>query len=91
MSDSIKKVGDDYLPCEAYQGNLIDEQGFYRFESEGEFYFSFIDHGIVVLRSEGYASEAGRENGIASVLKNINDEETFRKLKLLIGKDVLTK
>jgi len=89
MSDSIKKVGDDYLPCEAYQGNLIDEQGFYRFESEGEFYFSFIDHGIVVLRSEGYASEAGRENGIASVLKNINDEEKYSTKQLEDGSWVL--
>ncbi|HQV66081.1 MAG TPA: YegP family protein, partial [Saprospiraceae bacterium] len=89
MSDSNKKIGDDYLPCSAYQGSVTDENGFHRFEEAGEFYFSVIDHGIVVLRSEGYASESGRENGIASVLKNIQDEDKYGTKQLEDGSWVL--
>ncbi len=60
-------VIDDYLPCEAYAGM----EGYHKFEHEGEYYFSYNDiAGNVILRSEGYKSEAARDNGIESVKKN---------------------
>lgn len=90
MSDQIQHRDDDYLPCSSYQGGKTDENGFYRFENEGKFYFSYLDHGIVALRSEGYSSESGRENGILSVLKNMNDEDRYSTKMLPDGSWVLS-
>jgi uncharacterized protein YegP (UPF0339 family)/outer membrane protein OmpA-like peptidoglycan-associated protein len=90
MSNEIQRRDDDYLPCDAYHHSITDEHGFHRFESEGKYYFSFIDHGIVALRSEGYSSEAGRENGIASVKKNMDNEDMYATKMLPNGKWVLS-
>ncbi|MFT7450397.1 MAG: hypothetical protein ACI9VN_001114 [Patescibacteria group bacterium] len=58
---------DEYLGCDAYAG----PEGFTSFEKDGEFYFGYNDaNGQTLLRSQGYKSEAARNNGIASVKKN---------------------
>ncbi len=71
---------DDYLDCEAYGGHEQSEKhkGFSTFEKEGEFYFAMLDlDGEVRMRSEGYKSEAARDNGIESVLKNRKIRERY--------------
>ncbi|MBK6566093.1 MAG: DUF1508 domain-containing protein [Saprospiraceae bacterium] len=81
---------DDYLPCQDYiiEGN--DSSGITRFENEGKFYFSFSENNKIILRSEGYSNEAGRENGIASVLKNINNEGLYHTRRLPDGRWILS-
>ncbi len=90
MSNEVQHRDDDYLPCQHYQGDKRDENGFYRFEENGKFYFSFIDHGIVALRSEGYSNESGRENGIASVMKNMSNEDMYSTKLLPDGRWILS-
>ncbi|MEO1628687.1 MAG: YegP family protein, partial [Bacteroidota bacterium] len=83
---SKDKVIDDYLPCEAYAG----ETGFHKFfnEEKNEHYFSYnrASDGKTMLRSEGYTTEAARDNGIRSVIKNAPLEERWRSEAVLNGK-----
>jgi len=72
---------DDYLPCKRYMGNTPRQDGIHKFTEEGKFYFSFLENGNVILRSEGYTSEGGRENGILSILKNMEHEAQYKVLK----------
>jgi outer membrane protein OmpA-like peptidoglycan-associated protein/uncharacterized protein YegP (UPF0339 family) len=67
-----------------------DAAGFFTFESEGSHYFSFIENGRVVLCSEGYTTESGRDNGIASVQKNMALEERYSVVQIENGKWVMT-
>lgn len=76
---------DDYLPCKSYRGHAAAETGIYKFTAEGKFYFSFIENGLVILRSEGYTSEGGRENGILSILKNKENEDQYKIVMLEDG------
>ena len=69
----MDKRQDDYLSLKSYEGHdkLSDHPDFSTFEKDGEHYFAMHDKaGNVVLRSEGYSSEKGRDNGIQSVIKN---------------------
>ncbi|MEO1257353.1 MAG: DUF1508 domain-containing protein [Bacteroidota bacterium] len=73
-------VLDDYLPCDRYAG----EAGFHRFfNAQGEeWYFGFNGNdGKTFLRSEGYTTEAARDNGIASVIKNAPLEERWKMIE----------
>ena len=80
---SSSKVQDDYLPCESYVG----AEGFHTFESNGEYYFSYNNgDGTVFLRSEGYTTQAARDNGIASVQKNAPLPERWHTGEALNGK-----
>ncbi len=75
---------DDYLDCEDYNGHDQSKKykGFSTFEKEGEFYFAMLDlSGGVRLRSEGYKSEAARNNGVESVLKNRKIRERYSILE----------
>ena len=72
---------DDYLPCSFYSGKTYTDDGIYSFEKDGKFYFSFMDNERVILRSEAYTSEAGRNNGIVSILKNKENESQYKVLK----------
>lgn len=74
---------DHYLPCENYAGQNRLEQypgfaGWFN-ESDGNWYFAAVTNflGAVVLRSESYTSEAGRNNGIESVMRNRDIEERY--------------
>jgi len=71
------KVVDEYLDCAAYKGGA----GFHKFKNDasGEHYFAYNDdNGKTYLRSEGYTSESGRDNGIESVIKNAPNDERWR-------------
>jgi len=69
-----KKNVDDYLPCEEYKGDV----GFTKFTKEKEFYFGFNgEDGNTYLRSEVYANEHGRDNGIDSVIRNAPKNERW--------------
>ncbi len=79
------KIADDYMPCEAYTGGA----GFHTFfdETRKEYYFAYNDKdGNTLLRSEGYTTEAARDNGIASVKKNAPIEKRWKKETALNGK-----
>ncbi len=79
--DNTNLNHNDYLPCKYYMGSTPRQDGIYKFTEEGKFYFSFLENGIVILRSEGYTSEGGRENGIVSILKNMENENQYKVLK----------
>jgi uncharacterized protein YegP (UPF0339 family) len=68
-----KKRQDDYLALSEYSGHSpsVKYADFLIFTKDGEHYFGMLDkNGDVGLRSEGYSSEASRDNGIESVIKN---------------------
>ncbi len=88
--DQLRDYDDDYLRCRDYHTNVPAEDGFHRFEKEGKFYFAFIDHGVVVLRSEGYAVDKSRENGIESVKKNMDDDDNYSVINLPGGQFALS-
>ncbi len=79
-TDNLKQ--DDYLPCSFYDGKTPSEDGIYNFSENEKYYFSLIENGKVILRSEGYKTEAGRVNGIVSTLKNKENESQYKVLKL---------
>lgn len=55
--------------------------------TNGEFQFNLkAGNGQVILTSEGYASKANCENGIASVRKNSQDDSKFEKKTASNGK-----
>ncbi len=71
---------DDYLSLKHYEGHPLSDKmkGFSTFSHEGEFYFALLDKGgKAFLRSEGYSSEKGRENGMQSVQKNKSLKERW--------------
>ena len=75
---------DEYLPIEEYRGHKMskEHQGFCTFTKGGEFYFGMADNnGKVRLRSQGYKSEAARDNGIQSVIKNKDLEKRWAVLE----------
>jgi uncharacterized protein YegP (UPF0339 family) len=78
--DTAGGIVEDYLPCEAYDGHAAAEKypGFTTFSADGQHFFAMVDGaGNVMLRSEAYKSEASRNNGIESVMKNRDLEERY--------------
>jgi uncharacterized protein YegP (UPF0339 family) len=75
------RINEDYLSCEEYKDQPSSSYerftSFYN-EADSQHYFALVDgQGDVLLRSEGYSSEAGRNNGIESVQRNRNMEERY--------------
>ena len=68
---------DEYLAPSDYLGYDVSDAGFSAFEKDGSFYFSKVDGDQVIFMSQGYTSEAGRNNGIESVKKNMVLEERY--------------
>ncbi len=73
---------DNYLPCEQYSAAPDSDRspGFKTWleESSNSWYFAVVtNRKRVVLRSEAYASEAARDNGIDSVNRNRDIEERY--------------
>ena len=73
---------DHYLDCEDYQNRPASNyEGFSAFAIENDdhaHHFAMTDPaGNVLLISEGYASEAGRNNGIESVMRNRDIDERY--------------
>ena len=81
---------DNYIPCDQYATANADDKGFCRFSKDDQYYFSYVENDKVILRSEGYDAEKSRENGIASVLKNMTDDANFKTKQLENGKWVLS-
>jgi outer membrane protein OmpA-like peptidoglycan-associated protein/uncharacterized protein YegP (UPF0339 family) len=82
---------DNYLNPSLYKSHNRNSNGFAKFEYEDEFYFAYIDeNGKVILRSEGYKSESSRDNGIESVMKNMDADDHYKALKLENGTWVLS-
>jgi uncharacterized protein YegP (UPF0339 family) len=67
----------DYKPLAFYEKHGGKSAGFNTFEQGGESYFNYAQGGKVVLISEAYTSAAGRDNGIASVKKNMKLAERY--------------
>ncbi|SMO52676.1 DUF1508 domain-containing protein [Solitalea koreensis] len=82
-----KRDIDDYLPCSAYEGHSRSAiNDFTTFEANGKYYFAMVDaNGKVMLRSEGYGSIAGRDNGIQSVIANREIKERYITKELSNG------
>lgn len=76
---------DNYLEYSAYN-QAPESDGFARFEQDGLYYFSYIHDEIVILCSEGYQSESGREDGILSVQKNMDIEDHYKLIQTESGK-----
>ena len=70
----------------------MNENGFSTFvdPENNEYYFAYTEEGKVILRSEGYAQAAGRDNGVASVIKNMVDESKYKARMLPDGRWVLS-
>ena len=66
---------DEYLECASYKN---DNNGFNKFDAQEEAYFGYNYNGKTYLRSEGYTSAKGRDNGIDSVVKNAPIEERWK-------------
>lgn len=81
----------NYVDCSHYKGHIRHSNGFSTFEHEGEFYFAYIDeNGNVILRSEGYKTEASRNNGIESVMKNMDSDNRYKTIQQEDGKWALS-
>lgn len=75
---------DNYLPCDAYAGHKESPaEGIRTFVGEdGQYYFAMLDKdGDVSMRSEGYPTIAGRDNGVASVLKNRDNKDRYAEIE----------
>jgi len=73
------KAVDEYLECAAYKGPAEFHK--FKHDKSGEFYFAYNDSASkTFLRSEGYTSEKGRDNGIASVIKNAPNDDRWKAL-----------
>jgi uncharacterized protein YegP (UPF0339 family) len=77
---------DDYLPCKTYldkepHGKIENITKFFDKKTD-KFYFGLMaSDKTILLRSEGYTSSKGCENGILSVLKNIEILDRLSTLK----------
>ncbi len=71
---------DEYLHIDKYKGHKTSAKykGFCTFSHDGQYYFGMLDTtNKVRLRSQGYKSEAARDNGIESVIKNRDQEKRW--------------
>ena len=67
---------DEYMGLDFYRSNASGD-GFNRFENDGNHYFTYNGGNDVILFSQAYTAEAGRDNGIASVTKNAPIEKRY--------------
>ena len=71
---------DDYLPGSAYEGHPTDadHSDMAKFSKDGEFLFVvYNSEGNVLLRSERYPTEAARDKGFDSVVKNRDSDDQY--------------
>ncbi|MEM9886527.1 MAG: DUF1508 domain-containing protein [Bacteroidota bacterium] len=74
------KGGDDYEPLSFYQSNIAGvENGFDAFSTDKGHYFTYNLNGQIILISESYTSTGGRDNGIASVEKNLAIDARYQR------------
>ncbi len=76
---------DDYLKCDAYKGHKITDakNNIATFKGDdGQFYFAvYKKDGSVRLRSEGFASEAGRADELKHCIANMENEKRYSTIK----------
>ena len=77
---------DDYKRLAFYQKHGGNSDGFNSFEKDGAYYFHYNEAGKIILISEGYTSKRGRDNGIASVSKNMNLRTAYQHRRHKNGK-----
>ncbi len=78
---------DEYQTTSFYKKNAANkDKGFVAFTKEGTHYFTYFIDGDVALLSQAYKAVAGRDNGIASVTKNMKLEDRYRFFKDNAGK-----
>ena len=77
---------ENYKPLDFYKKHGGKADGFNSFEENGGHYFHYNEGGEIVLISESYTSKAGRDNGIASVKKNIKRKGAYQYHKHKNGK-----
>lgn len=99
---TVAAKDDDYLKCEAYLGHEITdtENNIALFTTEDEqLYFAVYNaDGSVRLRSEGFLTEAGRDNELKAVIEHMNDPSKYsiintgnysiKVLKDILGREV---
>jgi outer membrane protein OmpA-like peptidoglycan-associated protein/uncharacterized protein YegP (UPF0339 family) len=74
---------DDYMVCENYKGHgKGDDNGITKFQaSNGQYYFTIYDEdGNVMLRSEGFKTEADRQVEYDLVVKHSNDRDRWNTI-----------
>ena len=76
---------DDYLKCEAYKGHTITDtkNRIAKFKGkDGQFYFAaYYKDGSVRLRSEGFATEKGREDELKHAIKHLETAKSYSTIK----------
>lgn len=77
---------ENYKPLAFYETNGGKKEGFNLFEEDGAHYFHYIQDGETVLISESYTSKSGRDNGVASVKKNMPRKGAYQHHKHKNGK-----
>lgn len=78
---------DDYKPLDFYSSRSSNtKDGFAKFSHDNQHYFTYNKDGKVYFISQSYTSTDGRDNGINSVKKNMNNEARYSKAKTKSGK-----
>ena len=79
---------DDYRPLAFFERHIkTGPDGINMFKGDdGEFYFVYRENGKIAMISEGYPTEAARDTGVASVLKNLPEEKRYKFVKMKNGK-----
>lgn len=74
------KLEDDYKPLAFYERQTKGrEHGVETFKGDdGEHYFAYFENGKIALISEGYPTTKARDNGVASVEKNVSIEDRYQ-------------
>ena len=84
MSDN---KNDNYESLSFYEERSIGSaSGFDTFPDDGNFYFTYSVNGKITMISEGYDSAAARDNGVASVEKNLPIGKRYKALTSEDGK-----
>ncbi len=77
---------ENYKPLAFYEKNGGTSDGFHSFAKNGAYYFHYNQAGKVVLISESYTSKSGRDNGVASVKKNMKLASAYQHHRHKNGK-----
>ena len=89
---------DDYLKCEAYLGHEVTDKenniALFTTEDEQLYFAVYNPDGSVRLRSEGFLTEAGRDNELKAVIEHMNDPNKYSIIKqgkysIKVLKDIL--
>ena len=79
---------DDYKPLAFFKKHVTSTvNGLHKFKGDdGEYYFAYNDNGKIALISEGYPTQAARDTGAVSVLKNVKIQSRYKYAKMKNGK-----